>query len=41
MYINNSGHRTKIAAMTIHGKKASKIFSGTGGKISTKLDMKH
>ena len=42
VYINNLGHRTKIAAMTIYGKKASKIFfSGTGGKISTKLGMKH
>ena len=32
---------TKMAAMPIYGKNPSKIFSRTGGPISTKLDMKH
>ena len=42
MYINNPGHMTKMAAMSIYGKNPSKIFfSGTGGPISTKLGMKH
>ena len=42
MYINISGHMTKMAAMPIYGKKGSKIFfSGTGGPISTKLGMKY
>ena len=42
MYINDSGHMTKMAAMPIYGKNPSKIFfSGTGGPISTKLVMKH
>ena len=42
MYINNLGHMTKMAAMPIYGKTPSKIFfSGTGGPISKKLDMKH
>ena len=42
MYINVSGHMTKMAAMPIYGKNPSKIFfSGTGGPISTKLGMKH
>ena len=42
MYINNPGHRTKMTAMPISGKNPSKIFfSGTGGPISTELDMKH
>ena len=36
MYINNPGHVTKMAAMSIYGKNPSKIF-GTGGLISTKL----
>ena len=26
MYINNTGHMTKMAAMPINGKKLSKIF---------------
>ena len=42
MYIRNPGHMTKMAAMPIYGKNASKIFfSRTGGPISTKLGMKH
>ena len=41
MYINNSGHLTKMAAMTIYGKIPSKIFSGTSGPITTKRCMKH
>ena len=34
-------HMTKMATMPIYGKNPSKIFSGTSGPISTKLDMKH
>ena len=41
MYINNPGHMTKMAAMSIYGKKPSKIFSRTNGLISTKLGMQH
>ena len=42
MFINNSGHMTKMATMPIYGKNPSKIFfSGTGGLISMKLGMKH
>ena len=41
MYINMTGHMTKMAAMPIYGKIPSKIFSGTGGLISKKLDMEH
>ena len=42
MYINNPGHMTKMAAMSIYGKNPSKIFfSGTNGPISMKLGMKH
>ena len=42
MYINNPGHMTKMAAMSIYGKNHSKIFFyGTGGPISTKLGMSH
>ena len=42
MYINNPGHVTKMAAMPIYGENPSKIFfSGTDGRISTKLGMKH
>ena len=33
------GHMTKMAATPIYGKNPSKIFSGTGGQISTKLGM--
>ena len=33
------GHVTKIAAIPIYGKNPSKIFSRSGGPISTKLDM--
>ena len=40
MNINNPGHMTKMAAMPIYGKNPSKTFSGTGGLISKKLDMK-
>ena len=32
---------TKMAAMSIYGKKPSKIFNGTDGPISTKLGMEH
>ena len=32
---------TKMAATPIHGKNPLKVFSGTGGQISTKLGMKH
>ena len=40
MYINNTDHITKMAAMSIYGKTPSKtFFSGIGGLISTKLDM--
>ena len=35
------GHMTKMAAMTVYGKNPSKIFSGTGEPISTKLGMYH
>ena len=42
MFINNLGHMTKMAAMSIYGKNPSKIFySGTGGLISKKFRMKH
>ena len=40
MYINNPGHMTKMDAMPVYGKKLSKIFTRTGGLISTKLGMK-
>ena len=32
---------TKMATIPIYGKNSSKIFSGNGGLISTKLGMKH
>ena len=41
MFINNSGHMTKMAATPICGKNPSKIFSGTTECISTKFGMKH
>ena len=41
MFINNLGHMTKMAAMPIYGKNPSKIFSGIGGPISTKIGTKH
>ena len=41
MYIKIPGHMTKMAAMPIYGKNPSKIFSRTGGPVSTKLGMKH
>ena len=42
MFINNLGHMTKMAAMSIYDKNPSKIFySGTGGPISKKFRMKH
>ena len=42
MFINNPGHMTKMAAMSIYGKNSSKFFfSGTTGPISTKLGMMH
>ena len=42
MFINNLSHMTKMVAMPIYGKNPSKFFfSGTTGRISTKLGMKH
>ena len=41
MYINNSGHMTKMAAMPIYGKNPSNIFSETNRLISRKLGVKH
>ena len=42
MYIKNSGHMTKMAAIPIYDKNPSKIFFRTGGPISKeKLGMKH
>ena len=37
----DAGHMAKMAAMPIYGKNHSKIFTGTGGSISTKLGIKH
>ena len=37
--LRHVGHMTKMAATPIYGKNPSKIFSGTGGPISTKLGM--
>ena len=39
VYINGPGHMTKMAAMPIYGKNPSKIFSRTGGPISTKFGL--
>ena len=40
IYWHDAGHMTKMAATPRYGKNPSKIFlSGTGGPISTKLDM--
>ena len=39
VYINGSGHMTKMAAMPIYGKNPSKIFSRTGEPIFTKLGI--
>ena len=36
---HDAGHMTKMAATPVYGKIPSKIFSGTGGPISTKLGM--
>ena len=41
VYINNPGHITKMAAMSMYGKNLSNIFSGTGRSISTKLGMEN
>ena len=42
MYINYSGHMTKMAAIPIYGKNPSNIFfSCTSRPISKKLGMKH
>ena len=41
VYIDNPGYMTKMADMPIYVKIPLKIFSGTGGPISTKLSMKH
>ena len=37
-FLQNTGHMTKMAATSIYGKNS---FSGTGGPILKKLDMKH
>ena len=38
--LHDDGHKTKVAAMPIYGKKTFKIFlSDTGGPISTRLGM--
>ena len=37
----DAGHMTKMTAMPIYGKTPSKIFSGTGGPISTNFGMYH
>ena len=40
VYINGPGHMNKMAATPIYGKNPSRIlFSGTGGRISTKSGM--
>ena len=39
VYLRHLGHMTKMAAMPIHCKNPSKIFSRTGGPISTKLSQ--
>ena len=42
MYINDLGHMTKMAAMSIYGKNPSNIFfSKTVGLISMKLGVNH
>ena len=41
VYINDLGHKTKMAAMPIYGKNPSKIFSETNRLISMKLGVKH
>ena len=41
IYKHDAGHMTKMAATPIYGKNPSKIFSGTGRRIYTKLGMKY
>ena len=41
VYSRHLGHMTKMAATPIYGKNPSKIFSRTGGPISTKLGILH
>ena len=41
IYDYDIGHMTKVVAKPIYGKNPSKIFSGTGGTISTKLAFKN
>ena len=36
---HDAGHMAKMAATPIYGENLSKIFSGTGGPISTKHGM--
>ena len=36
---HDAAHMTKMAAKPIYGKSPSKIFSGTGGLISTNRGM--
>ena len=38
-WLDDAGHMNKMAATPIYGKNPSKIFSRTGGPISTKLGM--
>ena len=39
MFINNSGHMTKMVAMLIYGKNPSKIVSRTAEPIAAKFDL--
>ena len=39
VYINGTGHMTKMAATLIHGKKHSKIFFKTNSPMIMKLCM--
>ena len=41
VFLNNTGHMTKMATISIYGKNPSKFFSGTTGPISKKIGMKH
>ena len=41
VFMNNPGHMTKMATLSIYGKNPSKIFSGTGEHILSKLGIKH
>ena len=41
IYDHDTGHMTKMAAMSINGKNPSNIFSRSSGPILTKLGMTH